>query len=298
MRRTVSMAAVASLVLIGCGGGDSNDSGDAASGDDASASQNAGGSNFCGTVLEITDSLSGLDAEFEGDDFYDDVADAYHTLKDAAPGDLDDDFERVIDGFQAIGEWSEDPTGDYPFSDEEDAELELSMGRIEAVVEQDCGIDTSGGSDDQGAPDPDIELDALDEDDGVTMTFDDGDQSGEVSFGSDLPDDFPFPLPDVYEVGSSTEFQDAAGMTYSAVIHTPPDDFDAVATMYEDFLNDQGFDVTNQSMGSDTERFVLLDGQRDDATAGIWISIEEVANDADGNLVFETNVSLTWTPAG
>ena len=288
--------AVLSLVLVGCGGGgsDSGAEADSSGGDGAS-------SDFCTSVRELIDELDGLDEEYSGDDFYGDVGDVYDTLRSAAPEDLADDFDRVIDGFEKIRAWSEDPSSEYPFTDDEDAELEASMNRIDTAVSQDCGIDT-GPTEEGGPPDdPAIGLDLVDDaatGDELTIDLDSDDGSGEASLGGDLPDDFPFPLPDVYEVGSSFEFDDSSGTTYSAVLHAPEDAFDAIVTLYEDFLNDDGFEVTTSDFSSGGGRFVVMTGDRSDAQAGITMSTEEVANDAAGNLVFETSVSLTWTPSG
>jgi hypothetical protein len=300
MRRTVSMIAVLSLGLVGCGGGSSESGDDAVDG--AGASENAAasgsgsdaGSDFCNTVLDLVDELGGVDAEYVGDDFYGEIGDVYARLAADAPDDLSDDFDRVIDGFEKIRDWSEDPTSEYPFSDAEDAELETSMERIDAAIGDDCGIDT-GGSEDDGPP-----TDAVDEaatDDSITMGLEGDDGSGEVSLGGELPDDFPFPVPDTYEVGSSSEFTDATGTMFIAVLHAPEEDFDAVKTLYEDFLNEEGFEVAKTDMSSDEGKFVFLVGERSDVQASISMSTEEVANDAAGNLIYETNVSLTWTPS-
>jgi hypothetical protein len=286
------MIAALSLAMAGCGGGSSDSAG-------------GGSSDFCATIEDITDELGGLDEEYAGDDFYGEVSDVYRRLAAAAPDDLSDDFDLVIDGFEKIRDWSEDPSSDYPFSEAEDAELEASMNRIDQAASQDCGIDLEAGDDSAG--EPDIALEQFDEDDsppddtdddGVSVTFDDGDQSGEVAFGGELPDDFPFPVPDVYEVASSFQFDDATGTTFSTLLTVPEDDFDAVATMYEEFLNADQFEVTKSDFSSGDGSFVVLSGERSDARVDISMSIQEVANDAAGNLTFETLVSLTWTPIG
>jgi hypothetical protein len=293
-----SMVAAVSLALVGCGGGDS----DSAGGADRSA--DGGSSDFCATIQDITAELSGLDEEYAGDDFYGEVGDLYRRLEAAAPDDLAGDFDRVIDGFEKIRDWSEDPSSEYPFSEAEDAQLEASMNRIDDAAAQDCGIDLGAGGD--SATEPDIALDEVDEvdedgvasQDGVTVTFDDGDQSGEVAFGGDLPDDFPFPLPDVYEVGSSFQFDDASGTMFSTILTVPEADFDAVATMYEEFLQAEQFEVTKTDLSSGDRQIVIISGERSDARVDVSMSIQEVANDAAGNLTFESLVSLTWEPIG
>jgi len=295
VRRTVTVVAILSLALVGCGGSssDSGDDADSSGGDGASESGGGGDSDFCKTILEITDELGGFDAEYEGDDFYGEVSDLYRRVAADAPDDLSDDFDRVIDGFEKIKDW--DPTSEYPFTEAEDAELEASMNRIDAAASQDCGIDLEGGDDSAG--EPDIVLDEID-DGGVSVTFDAGDESGEVAFGGELPDDFPFPVPDDYEVGSSFQFDDASGTTFNTVLNAPEANFDAVATLYEDFLNAEGFAVEKSDFSSDGARLVFMSGERSDAQVVITMSTEEVANDAAGNLTFETVVSLTWTPIG
>jgi len=93
------------------------------------------------------------------------------------------------------------------------------------------------------------------------LTFDDGEQSGEVGFGSELPDDFPLPVPAGFEVGSVFQFDDANGTTFSVVLNGPEQDFDDVATLYEDFLNSEGFEVEKSDISSDGARFAFVSGQ-------------------------------------
>jgi hypothetical protein len=288
------MVAVLALALVGCGGSDS----DSDSGGDGGS---AAGDGFCTTALDLADELAEYeDATDFGDDFYADVADLYRQLGDAASGDLADDFELVSDGFEQIAEWSQDPTSDYPFDESQDAELEASMERIDAAATA-CGIDVAGDDDSADAPETGSgEGDEGDAsiDDGETLTFDDGEQSGEVGFGGELPDDFPLPVPAGFEVGTVFQFDDANGTTFSVVLNGPEQDFDDVATLYEDFLKSEGFEVEKSDISSDGARFAFVSGERSDARADITMSTEEVANDAAGNLIFDTVVSLTWTPVG
>ncbi len=286
------MVTILSVALVGCGGSDFGGGGVDDFGGGGAGESGASG-DFCRTALDIADDLAGFEEDFESDDFYSDIADLYRRLGDAASGDLADDFDRAVAGFEEIAKWSEDPTSDYPFSDAEDAELEASMNRIEAASDA-CGIDV-GGDDSADGPDPDVAEPDADE---TTLTFDDGEISGEVAFGGELPDDFPFPVPANYEVGSSFQYDDASGTTFTAVLNTPEADFDTVANLYEDFLNAEGFDVEKSDFSTDGAKFVLITGERSNASVGINMSTEEVANDAAGNLTFETLVSLTWVPLG
>jgi len=288
------MVAILSVALVGCGGDDLG-------GDGAGDSGSGATGDFCRTAHDLADELAGFEDDFGSEDFYSDIIDLYRRLGAAASGDLADDFDRAVAGFEKIAEWSEDPSSDYPFTDAEDAELEAGMNRIEAAADA-CGIDVDGDDDDDGDGDDstdgfDIDVDELD-DDGTTLTFGDGEESGEVAFGGDLPDDFPFPVPVNFQVGSSFKFDDANGTSFSAVLNTPEADFDAVLTLYETFLNAEGFDVEKTDVSSGDTKFVFLSGERSDARADFTMSTAEVANDAAGNLTFETLVSMTWTPIG
>lgn len=149
------------------------------------------------------------------------------------------------------------------------------------------------------ASNQDVEVDFdSDDDGGLTVTIDDDEGDGQVTLGGGLPDDFPFPLPDEYEVGSSMEFEQDGGKTYSAVIHTGPEEFDDLAAMYESWLEDEGFEVNKTDLQGDGTKVVFLNAERDDARADISLSLDEVANDDEGNLIYATNISMTWTPQG
>lgn len=166
----------------------------------------------------------------------------------------------------------------------------------------------AGCGDDDGGPgglSDEIAGQIADEADGVTdidvgsdgeefsVTFEDEEGAGVAALGGDLPDDFPFPVPDGYEVGSSMQFEDTSGKTFSAVIRVGDDEFDAAAGLYETFLTDEGFEVERQAIEGDAGRFLFLSASRADVNADVSMSIEEVANG-----VFETLISLTWAPAG
>ena len=127
----------------------------------------------------------------------------------------------------------------------------------------------------------------IDQDDGsiiFTVESEEGDQT--FSIGDDLPADFPFPLPDEYEVTTSFEVGDGDQKAFSALLVIPADDFDKVTELYENFLNDEGFEVTKESMSAGDTRFVFLTGDRDDVAAIITLSVE-------GD---EGGLNLHWEP--
>ena len=148
------------------------------------------------------------------------------------------------------------------------------------------------------AADEGVDLDINTDDDGsMTVTFDDEDGEGSATFGGDLPDDFPFVLPAVYEVFTSSHFETDGGTMYSAVIQAPPEDFDDLAAMYQEWLTDEGFEVTTTDMQNDQINMLLIFGERDDVEANVSVSLSDEPN-ADGSVTSKTNVTMTWTPAG
>lgn len=184
---------------------------------------------------------------------------------------------------------------------------EAALAVVLVVVVAACGgsDDELGGIEEQiveniieQASEEGVDLDIDSDDDSMTVTFDDEDGEGAVTFGGGLPDDFPFPLPDEYEVGTSMEFEQDAGTQYSAVVHTAPEDFDDLAVMYESWMEDEGFEVDKNTIEGDGTKVIFLNGVRDDVGVAISMSLNEVANDDDGNLIYETAISLSWTPTG
>ena len=127
----------------------------------------------------------------------------------------------------------------------------------------------------------------IDQDDGsiiFTVETEEGDQT--MRMGGGLPADFPFPLPDEYEVTTAFEIGEGDQKAFSAILVVPADDFDKVTELYENFLNDEGFEVTKENMLAGDTRFVFLTGARDDVAAIITLSVE-------GD---EGGLNLHWEP--
>lgn len=281
MKRFGSIVALTALVLAGCGGDDSGGDADGA----------GGGGDFCAVLEDLADDLVAEDFEA--------ATDAYQRLADAAPDDLADDLELAVESFEKIGEWAEDPSSEYPFSDDEDIAIQEALDRIDTRATEECGAIVGESADEMdGADEADGagEMDEADEADGDDIIASDGESMLGGDLGGDLPDDFPFPVPDTYEVASQFWFEDESGMTFTAVLNAPEDDFDAVAELYQSFLEGEGFEVTVTDMSGGDVRMVWLGGERDDVRADVTMSIEEVSNDAAGNVVSETVVSLGWIP--
>lgn len=143
-----------------------------------------------------------------------------------------------------------------------------------------------------------VDLDIDNDDDGsMTVTFDDEDGGGSATFGGDLPDDFPFMLPDLYEVFTSSQFETDEGTMYSAVIQAPPEDLSDLAVLYEEWLNSEGFEVVTNEMQTGEVTLLMIFGERDDAEANVSLSLSDEPN-ADGSVTPKTNISMSWVPAG
>lgn len=118
----------------------------------------------------------------------------------------------------------------------------------------------------------DVDIDFDQGDDGATIEFSDGDDEGSgtmVIGGGELPDDFPVPVPDGFEVSSTSSFSSADGTQYSAVLVWDRDDFDSLVAFYEDYFAGMP-DITTSAFTSG------------DATSQTW-------GNADGTV----SVSLT-----
>lgn len=183
----------------------------------------------------------------------------------------------------------------------DDGSDDAAEALAEQIIEQagggDVAIDTDNSeitlTDEDGA----VEISS--DDDELTMTVEGDDGGFSTSLGGDLPADFPFPLPDEFEVGSSMQIEDEAGTAYFAVINVAPEEYDSVTAMYESWLEGEGFMVEAFEVeNADDTRGVFINGERDGIDAFVSISLEEVANDDAGNLIYETVISLTWGPRG
>ncbi len=78
-------------------------------------------------------------------------------------------------------------------------------------------------------------------DDEATIEFSDGADEGSGTMtigGSELPDGFPMPVPDGYEVSSTSSFTENAVTRFSVVVIWDRDDFDRVRDFYEDYFSD------------------------------------------------------------
>ena len=133
--------------------------------------------------------------------------------------------------------------------------------------------------------------------DEFSLTFEGDDGTATATLGGDIPEGFPLPVPNGASVGSSFGFDDENGTTYSVILSAPESDFEAIADLYEGFLNDEGFEIDRQNVSGGDTNLVMLSGTRSDAEVFISMSLQEVSNVGD-QVVRETAVSLTWTPTG
>jgi hypothetical protein len=125
------------------------------------------------------------------------------------------------------------------------------------------------------------------DDTSISMSFEseEGDISMEMGTG-DLPDGFPFPIPDGCDVVGSSRWEGPDGVAMQAGLEFPPAEFDAIVGFYEAFLEDEGFDITKTVTGTDTDTMVMLLAEGPEATASV------VASSYEGG----ASANLNWGP--
>ncbi len=141
----------------------------------------------------------------------------------------------------------------------------------ESILEQQQGVQ-------------DVEID----DDSMSMSFEseEGDISMEMGSG-DLPDGFPFPIPDGCEVVGSSTWEGPDGTAFQAGLEFSPQEFDAVVSFYESFLEAEGFDITKTVADTETDTTAMLLGEGPQASASVIVTRYE--DGASANLNWGTS---------
>ncbi|MGZ5384296.1 MAG: hypothetical protein ACXW15_07285 [Acidimicrobiia bacterium] len=109
----------------------------------------------------------------------------------------------------------------------------------------------------------------INEDDGsVSIETDEG--SMQIG-GGEIPSDFPLPVPDHAAVLSvvSTSGENAGAQVSMSF---DPGDFDDVAAMYDDFFNDQDWEVSRTNSDSDGSKVVIISGSNDELTTSVIVA--------------------------
>ncbi len=134
----------------------------------------------------------------------------------------------------------------------------------------------------EGVDDVEIQV----EDDGVSMQVETEEGAATFSSGTDLPDGFPFPVPDGFSSSGGAKVDSPEGTAYSGVLTGPESAYQDTVAFYGQFLSDQGFEVSKQEITTGGTEAVTLLGSRDDAGAIVGVGI------VNG----ETTVTLNWGP--
>jgi hypothetical protein len=130
---------------------------------------------------------------------------------------------------------------------------------IEGAIENQLEEEGGGGE---------VDID-IDEDGGVVSIETD---EGSMSIGgTEIPDDFQLPLPDYEEV--SGVISQTGELAYTQVVVSfDPDDFDDVVSLYEDYFNDEGWEVSRFESSGDGAKTVFVNGTKDEVSASVAIS--------------------------
>lgn len=168
----------------------------------------------------------------------------------------------------------------------------IALAALLAVASTACG-----GSDDAADPaeepaaaeevgeeaaEPDVDAENDAGDDGIVVTGSDaaGEEAQIVIGSSEIPDDFPMPIPEGAEVVNVSSIDTSAGSSTSVTVEIDPAETPAVIALYEQWYADQGL----ETMSSET--MVIADS---DSVASL-VQITDYGDYAE--------VILTWSPTG
>ncbi|NED99486.1 hypothetical protein [Phytoactinopolyspora halotolerans] len=149
-RAALTSSVLLALPLVACG--DDSDSAD--------------GGDYCGLIEDAQEEYEDASAESAADpDVLQDLADRYREIGDAAPSEVQDQWTNVADAMEQYAEidWSDPETLQELEGDGEFAELmetsESAFNEISTNVQDECGIDFSGGTEsgDDVAPEDDTQ---------------------------------------------------------------------------------------------------------------------------------------------
>jgi len=104
-----------------------------------------------------------------------------------------------------------------------------------------------------------------------------------VSSGTDVPADFPLPVPDNVDIISATTFELPEGKSFGLIFDFDPTRTDEIAQLYRDALSAQGLGVEDSGSGPDG---VVIVGSSD--TLGVIVSIDDYGD--------YWEASISWTP--
>lgn len=155
----------------------------------------------------------------------------------------------------------------------------------ERVIENQTGDDVNLSDDGESMQVTDEEGNTLDiNSDDETIVITGTDEEGNESIiemgGTEVPEEFPMPIPDGSEVTNVSSFESPAGASYTVTVEIDPGETAAVLEMYKTWYADQGLEVSS----SDS----MVIGSNDSTT-----SLAQITDYGD-----YSEVILTWSPTG
>ncbi len=150
--RGLALVVALALVIAACSSASDSDTGtpDAANTAQEASGQAATGGKFCSTVQAMIDDLDALDTDDPDLDpvaMYAMVSRVYKQLGAAAPSELQGDFDVLVAGTEKLEAWAKDPSGTSPLDETDNQGFEEANDRVNAFIEEECGIDIDDGSD-------------------------------------------------------------------------------------------------------------------------------------------------------
>jgi len=101
--------------------------------------------------------------------------------------------------------------------------------------------------------------------------------------GTDVPADFPLPVPDNVDISSATTFEMPEGKSFGLIFDFDPSRYDEMTQIYKDALNSHGLTVEDSGGGPDG---IVIIGSSD--ALNIIVSIDNYGD--------YWECSISWTP--
>jgi len=153
---------------------------------------------------------------------------------------------------------------------------------IKAETGQDVDVQQNGDGFTVETDDGSITFGADGDSTDITTTDADGNEFS-LNSGTDVPTDFPLPVPDNVDISSATTFEMPEGTSYGLIFDFDPSRVDEISNLYRDALESQGLNVEGSGSGTDGEVIVA-----DSDSVAVIVLIDNYGE--------YWEASISWTP--